>query len=206
MLHNFYLWTDGGSSHTGQGAAGCVIRSSDKTLVMKSIAILGKASCSEAELVAGILGVSCIKALSDNTPLKIKWFCDNKPIVDVVTSHQINWNQNKWQIKENIPVKHQALWHGLASIVSGWDIDISHLKNPHSIREHNLCDKKCRWAIKNGNSFLSSNGQGIVKNKFHKNDLGWLVLDTTKLISKINIVNTTYLEDLVASITQNAQP
>ena len=105
---SFQIYTDGGatrlikspkeipvvnsSSSNSKNVAGsaAIIIGPDKQK-QKLVAFLGDASDAEAEIWAGMLGLSYIHNIVKNNKASVTWYCDNKVVLETATKLLATW-------------------------------------------------------------------------------------------------------------------
>ncbi len=187
------LFTDGGSQGNG-GAAGsaCIYRLPDAR-ERRSVLFLGDATNNEAEIVAGLLGLSWMRSMNAKASQesRIEWTCDSEYVLKSATQYIFQWQRNGWRTAAKGEVKNQGLWRAYLELAKGMQIHPVPVRGHTGHPENEACDAAVRFAQSSAAELLSFKPDGLLVD-VAGGELGqkWFLLDGREYLRHLRDAQT----------------
>ncbi|MCB0323763.1 MAG: ribonuclease HI [Bdellovibrionales bacterium] len=146
------IFSDGGGER-GSAAAGACIVEDDAGRRANLVLFLGPGTNNEAEIAAGLLGFSFLRAASVTTDA-VHWISDSEYVLKSATEYIHGWQRNGWQTAAKKPVKNQGLWQSYLVLARGYRITPEHVRGHTGHPENEACDSAATWAQLHGREEL----------------------------------------------------
>ncbi|MCB0359175.1 MAG: ribonuclease HI [Bdellovibrionales bacterium] len=153
MSSQFTMYSDGGAELRVAGAGACVLDETRTGKRLKLAAFVDGATNNEAEIVAGLLGLSYVRAAlaeSGTRTAKIHWVCDSQYVLKSATQYIHGWQRNGWKTANKQPVKNQGLWRAYLRLSAGIQVSAEFVKGHAGHPENELCDAVSTWLQREG--------------------------------------------------------
>lgn len=184
----FVIISDGGSAPDNTAGSACIVQERSSRVRLKVNAYLGHASDHEAELIAGLLGLSVVHKLASDTEQQVlvHWFCDRVSLLDYASSLLQRNLPEASDEKDFVMKRYHGLWSAFLQLTLGWQINFSHIPGHSGHREHEACDRACRWVQKKGLKLLTNQGEGrIGRNKELAPEHAWFLIDGRNYLKEL---------------------
>lgn len=161
--------TDAGVTRGSRGALACVVHVGGRR--WKVVALVPDMAPSDAELMAGVLGVVALSALAPGVVPEV-WFTDSR----AAQSAYARW-------RSGAP-------SGCAAFVDAWlmsapsmrEVECRHVSEGRFHGSHDACHRVCTWVQRRGPELLARHGEGPVGLlRETKPDEAWFLVNVSEL-------------------------
>jgi len=154
---DYILYSDGGGNGKTDISAACIVHNIKTQQQFNIVAYLGKGTNNEAEITAGLLGLSAINALISrdteqalsSAPILIKWVADSEYVLKGASEYIHKWVKNNWRKSDDKIVKNLGLWktylHLKGGLQGGIGIITEHVRGHAGHEMNELCDTAATW-------------------------------------------------------------
>jgi len=154
---NYILYSDGGGNGQTDISAACIIQDLKNNHQFNLAGYLGKGTNNEAEIVAGLLGLSAISALIlkdpeqafSSTGIIVKWVADSEYVLKGASEYITKWVKNNWRKSDDKLIKNLGLWKTYLCLKEGLQGGIGvmteHVRGHSGHHMNELCDNAATW-------------------------------------------------------------
>ncbi len=184
MAEQIVIYSDGGGERSSSAAGACIVDSPEGRLQL--IVFLGAATNNEAEITAGLLAFSALRALGIKNKAEVHWVCDSEYVLKSATQYINNWQRNGWKTASKKPVKNQGLWRTYLGLSKGYAVQTEHVYGHTGHDENESCDSAATWARTHAYTVLAQQEEGLfVTSVGRGDDIGWYLLDGRDFLKKL---------------------
>ena len=174
------IYSDGGGTKESVGAGACVLENVENKR-LGIVAFLGPATNNEAELIAGLIGFSYLKAKKPDIS-EVIWVSDSEYTILGATQYIQNWIKKGWKNSKRKPVANKSLWMTYLGLARGITIWPGHVRGHTGHEQNEACDTASTWAQRNAEDFLTGQMLQEVNIPGTSKDIDWWLLDGRNFI------------------------
>ena len=180
-MEDFIVYSDGGGERGSNAAGACIVHDTSTDSYTCLVVFLGGATNNEAEISAGLLGLSQVGLFCESLgtrDVSVRWVADSEYTLKSATEYIHNWQRNGWKTAAKKPVKNQGLWNAYLHLARDFKIIPEHVRGHTGHTENEACDTASTWAQAQAASELEMGGEGSTFSSGFGDDFDeWILFD-----------------------------
>jgi len=159
---DYRLYSDGGGNGQTDIALSCIVDDLTTYNRYYLTAYLGKGTNNEAEILAGLLGISLVKAIiniiSSKRTHSLLWVADSEYALKSASEYIYKWIENDWRKSDDKKIKNLGIWKAYLELVQNLELTTEHVRGHQGHEENELCDNASTWTRKYAPRHLNTSG------------------------------------------------